>query len=64
MTALIIATATAALVAGLAMATFLGGRLRLQEAVANGWRHMLVAHEGSSLDRHDRSELTARLWVA
>lgn len=63
MTALIIATATATLLGVLALTAVRGGHLRLQEAAANGWRSVLVARESSSLDRHDRMDLTARLWV-
>lgn len=63
MTALIILTVAAALLGAAALAGMFGGRLRLQEAAGDGWRFMLAAGEPHRLDRHDRSELSARLWV-
>lgn len=59
MTALIIATATAAILGALALVTA-QGRLRLAELTAGGWSAPL---EPAWPTRRERADMVARLWV-
>jgi hypothetical protein len=60
LTALITATATAVILAALALGTAFG-HLRVQELVRNGRRFLLAQPRWST--RRERAELAARLWV-